>query len=359
MKERIKFIDISRAFAIIFIVLGHTIVHSEHCRILYKFIYSFNVVLFFIISGYVFKIKSEKFEVFLKNKFTRIMIPYFAWETMFLIPYFLFGNNVDNTLGNNGSFSIKQIILNILIGNGNNSALKQNTSLWFLPALFTMEIVFYFIIKKIQKLNNKQIDIMTLVILFLIGMISSYLKYNLIWGLKTVLNIGVFFYIGYLLKKYNMFKENYFLTKNYVIVIMVLLGLCGFYFNGIVGCIDYVYGNYYLMFLSGLFISLIIINISYKIKNSNILEYIGRNTMGILIFHKLIVIIFQGKLGKISQILTNSNFILEVTISILVTVISIMVSLFINEIIRKISPILIGEKNKMPNNKKSYKLIKS
>lgn len=344
MKERIKFIDISRAFAIIFIVLGHTIVHSEHCGMLYKFIYSFNVVLFFIISGYLFKIKQEQFYVFLKNKFLRIMIPYFVWEFLFIIPYFLFSTNVDSSLGNNGSFSIKQIVLNIIIGNGNNSALKQNTSLWFLPALFTMEVIFYFIIKKLQKLNNKKFDIITLFVLFFIGIGSSYLKIDLIWGLKTVLNIGVFFYIGYLLKKYNMFERNSFLVKWYVSIILLLLGMIGFYFNDIVGYIDYVYGNYYLMFLSGLFISLLIMNISYKIKYSKGLEYLGKNTMGILIFHKLIIILFQSKFGRISQILINSNFVLEVTISILITVISIFCSLLINEIIRRTLPILIGEK---------------
>ena len=41
MTKRKKFIDIARAFAIIFIVLGHTIVHSEHCMPIFKMLYSF------------------------------------------------------------------------------------------------------------------------------------------------------------------------------------------------------------------------------------------------------------------------------------------------------------------------------
>lgn len=347
MKERIKFIDISRALAIIFIVLGHTIVHSEHCGIIYKFIYSFNVVLFFIISGYLFNVKKdERFYLFFKNKFLRIMIPYFIWEILFIIPYFIFGSNVDKALGNNGSFSIKQVILNIIIGNGNNSALKQNTSLWFLPALFTMEIIFYFVINKIKKLNSRKSDIITLFVLFFVGVGTSYLKVDLVWGLKTALNLGIFFYIGYLLKKYNIFNKESFLMKWYVLILMLLVGLMAFYFNDIIGYIDYFYGNYYLMFLSSLFISLLIMIIAYKIKFPKIFEYLGRNTMGILIFHKLIVIVFQSKFGIISQILINSNAILEVIISILVTIISICCSLIINEIIRKTLPILIGEKRK-------------
>ena len=44
MSKRLSYIDITRAFAIIFIVLGHTINHSQHCSITFKIIYSFHVV---------------------------------------------------------------------------------------------------------------------------------------------------------------------------------------------------------------------------------------------------------------------------------------------------------------------------
>ncbi len=344
MEKRIKFIDISRGFAILFIVLGHTIVHSEHCGMLYKFIYSFNVILFFIISGYLFKIKSnEKFLDFFKKKFLRMMLPYFIWEILFLIPYFLFAVDINNSLGNNGSFSILQIFLNIIIGNGNNSALKQNTSLWFLPALFMMEIVYYLIIKVLEKYNSKKCDIILFIILFFVGLSSSCIENNFIWGLKTVLNIGIFFYIGYLLKKYNMISNNSIIMNWYSIIILLLLGLVGFYFNGIVGYIDYIYGNYFLMFMSGFSISVLIIIISYRIKTSNILEYIGKNTMTILIFHKLIIVLFQSKLGKISEMLLMSNFIVEILIAIAIAIISIIFSLGIGKGIRMLAPILIGE----------------
>lgn len=151
MKKRINYIDIARAFAMIFIVMGHTIVHSANCHIIFKFLYSFHVQLFFIISGITFKIKEESFINFFKNKFIRIMIPYFVWAILFIIPYLMFGNNVGENLGTKGTFELKNILINILYGVGKNSALKQNTSLWFLPALFSMEILYYFIIGYINK----------------------------------------------------------------------------------------------------------------------------------------------------------------------------------------------------------------
>ena len=199
--NRIKFLDITRAFAIIFIALGHTLVHSEHCGIIFKFLYSFHVVLFFIISGYVFKIKKEEENtfIFIKNKFIRIMIPYFVWALLFLIPYMLLGQSVSNSIGTNSSFSLKTQFLNVMYGNGNASALKQNSSLWFLPALFSIEMMYYFIIKFLKK--SHKIKKVALILLVLIGYITNtFLNINLPWGINTALVVGVFFYIGYLCK---------------------------------------------------------------------------------------------------------------------------------------------------------------
>lgn len=341
--KRIKFLDITRAFAIIFIVLGHTLVHSEHCGIIFKFLYSFHVVLFFIISGYTFKRKDkENLFRFIKNKFIRIMIPYFVWALLFLIPYMLLGQSVSDSIGVNSSFSLKTQILNIMYGNGNESALKQNSSLWFLPALFSIEIIYSFIIKLIKKMPK--IKILILILMVLTSYITNtFLNINLPWGFNTALVVGFFFYIGYLFKEYNLFNKEGIFNIKYMGAIFII-GILSFYFNETVSCIEYKYGNLTLALLSGLCLSICIIYLSYLIKENKILEYIGKNTMGILIFHKLTILIFQTKLGIISTLLRDSNILIEFVISIMVVVLSIGVSLIITEIIRKIFPIVIGEK---------------
>lgn len=335
MQNRIKYIDISKAFAIIFIVLGHALVHSENCKLIFKFLYSFHVVLFFILSGMTFVIK-EPFLPFFKKKFKIIMIPYFIWAILFLIPYLLFGSDVSNKLSTNSSFDLKTLLINILYGNGNNSNLKQNSSLWFLPALFSMEIFYYFVIA----LNNKykKLNIVTLLLSLLIGYISvNYLKIILPFGINTVLNIGIFFFIGYLIKNKD-FKKSFN-------ILLFIIGLFAFYYNSsIVACIDYKYGNFTLAFLSGFCLSILVINISKTIKSNKFLEYIGKNTLGILIFHKLIILVFQTKLSSISMLLKNSNLIIEFTLSIIITFISIIISLFICSILKKYCPEIIGEK---------------
>lgn len=60
MKERIKWIDILRAIAIIFVVVGHTLTEGE----VQTYFYSFHIPLFFFISGMLLKIKKKNLQHF-------------------------------------------------------------------------------------------------------------------------------------------------------------------------------------------------------------------------------------------------------------------------------------------------------
>lgn len=346
MKEkRLKFIDIARAFAIIFIVLGHTIVYSEHCKFIYKILYSFNVVLFFVLSGYTFKVKKDRnFYSFFKNKFFRIMIPYFFWAIVFILPYMVFGENMGKMIGNESSFDWIVQIKNVFYGNGNNFALKQNSSLWFLPALFTMEIIYYFIIKHDK--NNKCFDIILLIFELLVGYITYYfLHIYFPWGLNTTLQLGVFFHIGYLYKKYKLIEGKSKLLNLPNITFIFVLGILSSYFNTRnVSAIDYQYGYMTLALISGICLSTLVIYLAYKVNNNRILEYIGKNTMGILIFHKIIILVFQTKIKIVSDILKSSNIIIELVTSIIISILAIIFSLILTKITRSLMPVLIGEK---------------
>lgn len=92
--KRISFIDITRALAILLIVFGHTIVHNGNTYWLFNLIYSFHVVLFFIISGYLYN-KEKNTKEFVVKKFLTLMIPCFIFTLAFLLPYFLFGSSIN------------------------------------------------------------------------------------------------------------------------------------------------------------------------------------------------------------------------------------------------------------------------
>ena len=337
-KNRIDYIDIARGLAIMLIVVGHIINKSMHTSLLIKIIYSFHVALFFLISGYLFN-SNKKITEFAKNKFIRLMIPYFFWSVVFLIPYYIFGRDVGGQLGISSSYDIKTILYNIVYGNGNSSALRQNSALWFLPALFTTEIFFYFLINLFKE-SKKYI---LFFICIVIGILSqTYLKIYLPWGINSFLNIGVYFMVGNIFKDINISKFSN-IKISFIAFFTLFFGLIAAFFNTeTINCIEYSYGNIYLAYISGTLLSIFFILISYKISKNKILSYIGKNTMSILIFHKLIILVFQTKLGIISKLLINSNFYVEFIIGIIVMFITIIVSIVIGKTIKKYFPILIG-----------------
>lgn len=347
-KKRLNYIDIARAFAMILIVLGHTVVYSKCLVGLYKLIYSFHVALFFIISGFTFKIRdNESFLCFFKKKFLRIMIPYFIWALLFLIPYILFGRTFGGKLSTPPKFNLIIMLTNILYGNGNMYALKQNTSLWFLPALFSTEIIYYFIVKFVEKYQRKKF-IIILPLLIISFLSENYMNDIIIfpWGITTVLNIGIFFYIGYLLNEYNVIEKFSNNMKSISIILLLLGTVCCYLNYRDVAYVEYEYGNFALALISGICMSLFVLFISKNINDNKILQYLGKNTMGILIFHKITILLFQNKLGIITQLLIESNALIEIILSILIVEISISLSLILTEIIRKNLPYMIGESKK-------------
>lgn len=348
--KRLKYIDIARGIAMFLIVLGHAIsATSGHAYPIFRILYFINVPVFFVLSGYLFQIKEkESFFEFLKHKFLRIMLPYFFWALIFLVPYFIFGYDVANQFSRKSSFDIWQQIGNVFYGNGVNNALKQNGPLWFLPALFTMEVLFYYIISFAKK---KKTEIIVFIATLLIGFLCTLFakSFYLPWGINSALTIGCFFYFGYLLKKWQIFNQ--LKTKNIkVFVFIICVLLCGLAIclnePSSVGWQNYKYLNYFLTIIAGISSASAIFLISRWINKNRIIECVGNNTMSILIFHKILIVIAQTKLGIISKLLMDSNMALELCFSIIASIIAIIVSIIIGSFLRKILPELIGERRK-------------
>ena len=343
--KRIDFIDIARALAMIFIVLGHTIVHNGNLYWFYKLLYSFHVILFFIISGYIY-IDSNTNKEFIKKKFKTLMIPYFIFSILFLIPYFIFGMEVNNTMNANGSTNILILIKEIIYGIAYNGSLKQNTSLWFLPALFTTETI-YKLINNIE-IFKKQNSYIKILILLVISFISTRINIVLPWGINTALTLMVFFQIGNTIKKENILNKikNSFLLK-LLLTITVIISLIIYQQNVTVSCSDYRYGNYIIFMFVSISLSLLILFISYKKDNSKLLQIIGKNTLSILIFHKLFILLFQTKIKVTSNILKNGNILMCLCLGLIYSFISIFISIIIGKIMEKFFPYLYGKRKEV------------
>ena len=88
--NRLKHLDIARGICIFFVVLGHAIIPSirnnnKILEYIYKYIYSFHMPVFFIISGIIFENNVYKYDSklqFLKKKAKLLLVPYLTFSVI-------------------------------------------------------------------------------------------------------------------------------------------------------------------------------------------------------------------------------------------------------------------------------------
>ena len=130
--KRIDYLDYTKGFGILLVILGHIYDASNPIKI---WLYSFHMPLFFIISGF-FANKNIEFKVLFKKKFKSLIIPYISFGIITIVLMII-------TNGLSGK--LKEYVYFFITGVGRDA-------LWFLPCLFIIEIIFS-IINKIK--NNK------------------------------------------------------------------------------------------------------------------------------------------------------------------------------------------------------------
>lgn len=342
-KKRSPYLDIIKALLIISVILGHSVQYGSGPSFiekqlffenyLFKFIYSFHMPLFIMISGYLSynSINKKSFKEIFISKFKSLIIPLLLWS---IIPFII---NLDYI---NIKESIK-LFLSIF-----------STNLWFLWSLFYINILVK-IINKFFK-DNIFIYILSILITFILPN-SIVIKY---FNIQFYLYSFLYFYflLGYFYKKYDL-EEKLKKLINYKILIIntiiFLLLLIPFSKD------DYIYltgmniiGNYkqllidlyrYLIGLSGSIEILLLMKIILPKINDNIkdkLIYLGKNTLGIYIISSLIQ---PNLLPKITENLSNINYLYTIIQSKIV----LLITIIIIEIIKKnkiLNKYLLGDK---------------
>ena len=355
-KHRFIWIDILRGISMLLIVYGHIIIHCDKLGELTKYIVSFHVPIFFMISGFVFSLNEKlSYKEYIWKKFKMVMIPYFIFGFLFLISFALLGNGIGAILNRENEVNVFKNIFGIFYGNGHDGLLRQNSSLWFLPCIFITQQFFYFVEKLSLKYKKRiQIYIGASCITLILGFISYSIPHTrLPWGIDVAIVLSFFFAIGKIL---NILYENWKNNKNTIVIAIVLL-IIGFLvgmYNTDISCMNHEYGNYWLFAISALSTSIGLVFIMQRFNKNKIIEYIGNNTIGILVFHKLVIVLFQTKLGIISTNLLHGNIFIQILLSLLVLIMSVASCFIPIIIIKKYFPILLGERRKAKNGRINY-----
>lgn len=274
MKKRYESIDIAKGIGIFLVVLGHTTSNE----IILKWLYSFHMPLFFFVSG-LFHSKTKNYKEFFLKKTKVLLIPYFCFAIMLFLFFLIISKNIGFSVNEN--LSIKENFIAIFIGTSIDgvSQMSWGGQLWFLLALFLVANIMYFV----DKFNFKAQILINFFFIELNIQLSKIIDFNLPWSLLTVLMAFNFYWSAEKLKKYILEKE---IKKKYIFIFLVinLLIIC---FNSRVEMYSNIYGNRFLFILGAYSGILFIIFFSKEIvKRNRLMEYIGKNSIVVLAFHR-------------------------------------------------------------------------
>jgi fucose 4-O-acetylase-like acetyltransferase len=202
-KNRIEWVDIAKGYGIVFLILAHLGIGST-------WIMTFNVPLFFFLSGYVFSTKYD-FRTFVKRRFKSIIIPYFLLGGVMVAFITMLNARSDG-------FDIK-ILLSLFC---KLIIQRRFLTLWYIACLFFLNIVFYGLVKIFKTFRS----LFLVVVCMLIGGLLYYHfgGVALPWNIDVILTASLFFFGGF------WFKSNYtkickYLDRNKSMVLFGILAI--------------------------------------------------------------------------------------------------------------------------------------
>lgn len=353
--KRIPWIDIAKGFSILFIVLGHA-----SSGFLHYFCFSFNSIIFFILSGMAFcRIKDKpdailcfddrKSSEFIKKNVRKILQPYFIWGGVSIALYYLLEGLIVSHFrtGSNIHFALFSNIMGLLYGNSDTGFFEYYKPLWFLPCLLVVEIIWFFLLKIMYRTTLKRAWALYgifMAIFVLFGIVESYCQWNLILPFETesAVFMSFFFGIGLLLRsrgKQFYQRINLDIKKRTILLFLIWLSVAfyGTYLNGNTDVRSDYFSNIWIFIFNSLWISMGMIYMSVVVQRCVILEYLGKRTMAILVLHKYPIMFFR-LFSYIQTEMQEGNPIIE----ILVTLLTILLCLMVERVISRFCPQLFG-----------------
>lgn len=215
-------IDVLRGIAILLVVLGHTMTgctNNSESSFLFNVLWTIQMPLFFLISGYVTKYSRtvatlKDYIEFVGKKTFSYLLPWAVWT--FFIRGIVFGET--------SYLNIKFIMFNM------------DTGYWFLFSLWTIVMIYgaaRFICEKIAGNRSELFQFLTLTLLYFLGMVILALigfKLSLSFlCIKLTLYYMPFYFLGYMFSEFEKridINKLSFLTESIVaIALAVWIGL--------------------------------------------------------------------------------------------------------------------------------------
>ena len=297
ISERIDHIDIAKGFGIFLVILGHTYHLPDPVG---RAVFSVHMPLFFILSGYCFRMRpAETFRQFLKKNARGLLLPYAVTALLGLVIQslvtVLYGGNVPRVM--------LEWFLSSLYGSGVivpeplQELVFPIGVIWFLLALFLGKVLLWLV------LHSKAAWLWVLVLFF-----AGYLSTNWFWlpfSIQPALCCVVFLYLGVLIRRFDLFRMDQIrfpiriLCAAVWIYCMVQYGVLwmveNYYEHGMLDVIGAVCGTFTIVYLSQLIEK-------YAVFLRKPLAFTGRISLGLMCAHLLVLHCWKRE--KIMELMT-------------------------------------------------------
>lgn len=322
-KQRIEWIDTAKGLGLFLVVFGHLLAIGTW-KNLKNAIYSFHMPMYFILAGWLIKPKDQKFLVFLKEKFFRLLLP--------TIVYLLVCLPLSIKLQLDAGASVQSILYTTFYFKGK---LFFDVPVWFLIVMF--EVV---VIAKIIHLDKYKTWAKLLTSLICFGL--AYVFYRVFsfpyFGIdRAVLCMG-FYSLGGVLKAIHSKIKSKDLTTLISIICAMLWILFSALIKERVSIYSFKLDNYFFFIITGICGSIMWFKLSSLLTDCKPLSKLEQNTLFVLGTQYY----WYYFVREHSKILSIYNTYVGNILAIFFTILSMIIYYFLTDPVNKYFPFLNG-----------------
>lgn len=295
-EQREKWIDLVKCIAIFVVMVNHSQLAAPHLRFWGGM---FFVPVFFVLSGYTYRIREESFLSFFGRKAKRLLLPYITANgilfVFFVVKDVLLGQmalreKATDVIGifyaRNQMFVTEPKMLFPPAAEENIYFYGMlNSPTWFLPALF-LTMVLFEVLVRLSKRDGRKMLLGAVILLCMANLYHYLFPLLLPWSLDAVPYFLIMFLWGYFMKRKKFL--DYFDRKKWVL--LLLLG--GFLICALInGSANYSVGDYGKSTMMALYNALVASTLlMYLMRKTEtyilkVFTLIGQQTLFLLCYH--------------------------------------------------------------------------